>query len=223
MTRILVITAHPDDETLGAGGTLARAVRAGNDVFVCVACDVTTSREPRPGPGVLERRRAEAGEAARILGLAEVINLRLPDQTLDTHPRLSLVKRIRQVAARWRPDVVYTHHPGDPNFDHRVVAEAALAVARPHAGSRVRRLLSFEIPGWTAPLPAVAFLPNVHVEVVRTLDVKLAALRSYRSEARTYPHPRSPRAVRDWARARGAAVGLPAAEAFVLLRELERS
>ncbi|MBI5367969.1 MAG: PIG-L family deacetylase, partial [Planctomycetes bacterium] len=106
MTRLLVIAAHPDDETLGAGATLARAARAGDEIVCCTLCDVTTSRRPRPSERTLAGRRAEQAAAARALGIGEVVNFRLPDQVLDTQPRLSLVQRLAEVVGRVRPEIV---------------------------------------------------------------------------------------------------------------------
>lgn len=222
MDRILVVAAHPDDETLGAGGTLARHARAGDEISLCILCDVTTSRDRPLDAGALALRR-EAEEAARILGIAKTHALRYPDNRLDTVPLLDLARVLEQLVQEIEPHVIYTHHRGDLNVDHRLAFEATLVAARPLAGRSLRAVYCYEVPSgteWSGPWPDRAFLPNVYVNIGETLEAKIQALEAYRSEIRDYPHPRSGQAIRELAKARGLQVGLPFAEAFVLVREI---
>jgi len=130
---------------------------------------------------------------------------------------LDVVKIVERELAAARPELVYTHHSGDVNVDHRIAHDAVIAAVRPQPGNRVRGLYFFETPSsteWRPPTSMRGFEPAHFVDVSRTLDRKLAALRAYDSEMRAWPHPRSYRAVEHLARWRGAIVGVEAAEAF---------
>ena len=226
---VLVVAAHPDDEILGCGGTLARIARSGGSVHVVLMADGETSRFGTPGPGTrataIAVRSAAATEACGLLGCASVDTLSLPDNRLDGLELLDVVKSIEAFVDRYRPDTVFTHHGGDVNVDHTVVHEAVLAVCRPQPGHPVKRLFHFEVPSsteWRPPGSAPLFHPNWFVDISSTLDVKLAALRRYERELRSFPHPRSLEAVEALARWRGATAGVTAAEAFVLGRAVIR-
>lgn len=219
---VLVVAAHPDDEALGCGATLARHARAGDRVSILFLADGETSR---PGAGAKEvaRRRACAEAAARCLGAEPPTFLDHQDQSLDTVPRLALAQAVERVAAGLSPRVVYTHHTGDLNVDHQAAALAALTAFRPLPGSSVAAIYGFEVlssTGWATP--ADAFVPTRFVEATQTMADKLAALQCYGAEMRPAPHARSEPAVRALAAHRGTVNGMAAAEAFTVLRQLER-
>ena len=220
--RVLVVSAHPDDETLGAGGAMALHTRRGDEVAVLILTDGVTARHD-----VTEPQRAAARKACGLLGAKDVRFGGLPDQRLDAGPLLDVIKPISEVVAELRPEVVYTHHRGDANQDHRAVFAATLVAVRPFGQCPVRRVLSYEVASsteWGPPFSEWAFQPNVFLDISATLDTKLAALDAYRetfeSEIKPFPHPRSPEAVRIYAQQRGVTVGMRAAEAFALVREL---
>jgi len=151
----------------------------------------------------------------------------LPDQRLDGIPLLEVIEPIHKLVKALHPRVVYTHHCGDANQDHRAVFAATLVAVRPLGDNPPRRVLCYEVASsteWGPPFTGWSFTPNVFVDTSATLDVKLRAIEAYRetfqSEVKSFPHPRSPKAVRIYAQRRGISVGVPAAEAFVLLREL---
>ena len=219
--RILVVGAHPDDEVLGAGGTIARHVQEGDEVCVLILTDGVTSHHNE-----IAMQKAAARSACRMLG-ADVWFVDLPDQRLDGMPLLEVIRPISTAIRELRPDVVYTHHHGDANQDHRTVFAATLVAARPFGDNSVQRLLCYEVASsteWGAPFAEWAFLPTVYVDITQTLETKLRAFEAYRetfvSEVRPFPHPRSPEAVRVYAVHRGTAAGMQAAEAFALVREL---
>ena len=222
--RVLALAAHPDDETLGAGGTLALHARRGDEVTIAILGTGATARRPRPGDTAaaeLAELRAAAVRAATILGVADVRHLDLPDNRFDGVVLLEVVKLVEGLVEATRPEVVYTHFSGDLNVDHEVTARATLTACRPLPGSPVRRLLAYEVPsatGWGDA--ARPFLPTVFVDVSATLEAKLAATGAYASEVRDFPHPRSAEALRARAAAWGSQAGVAAAEAFVLLREI---
>jgi LmbE family N-acetylglucosaminyl deacetylase len=220
-TRVVVIGAHPDDEILGAGGTLARHVKAGDEVHAIVVADGATSRAPDDMMATLE---TDATRAAKTIGFASIRLQSLPDQRLDTVPFIDLTQLIEAELSDIRPHVVYTHFPGDVNADHGLVARAAWTACRPYSRPQVRRFAVFETPSsteWAWPLNDSSLQPNHFVDVSETLEIKIAAMECYKTELRDYPHPRSSRALRERAAYWGSQVGRLAVEPFRILREVE--
>lgn len=225
--NVLVVAAHPDDETLGCGGTIARFANDGAGVYVVVLGEGITSRHPDPStanPADVANLKLQAEAAAELLGVREIFFARLPDQRFDTLPLLEIVKILEGYVERLRPEVIFTQHGGDLNADHGVTFRATLTAARPLPGSSVKRIYAYEVPSSTELSPNTGserFLPNHFVDISATLDTKLEAMSRYESEIRPFPHPRSPEGVRALAVWRGVSVGLKAAEAFELIRSVE--
>ena len=220
--RVLVIAAHPDDEVLGLGGAIARHARQGDQVTALIVTDGVTARHNETEPQKVAARRA-----CQLLGVREVYFADLADQRLDSLPLLEVIKPISDLIKELRPQIVYTHHRGDANQDHRAVFEATLVAVRPFGDNPVEQVLCYEVASsteWAPPFADWAFLPNVFVDIGATLETKVSAIEAYRetfqSEVKPFPHPRSPEAVRIYAQQRGVSVGLAAAEAFVLVRQL---
>ena len=231
MNQILVVAAHPDDEVLGCGGTIARHSDSGDNVQVLIVAEGSTSRQQgeRDRSQVRDELSALAKAsqtAASILGAAGVELLDLPDNRLDSLDRLDLIKRIEERVERYQPECVYVHHAGDLNVDHRRLHEAVVTACRPTPCHVVKRLLSYEVASsteWQSPGSAPAFQPNWFVDVSDQWERKLEALLAYASEMREWPHARSLKAVEHLARWRGAQVGVEAAESFCLLRQLVKT
>ena len=224
---VLVLAAHPDDEVLGCGATMARLAAEGHAVDVVIVAEGATSRDADRQPDTrrdeLSALTSAARHAGEILGVRSVDLLGLPDNRLDSMDRLSLIKAVEAVVARIQPNTVFTHHAGDVNIDHRRLHEAVVTACRPQPGHCVRRLLFFEVASsteWQPPGSAPAFQPAVFYDVADTLAAKRQALAAYASEMRPWPHARSLEAVEHLARWRGASVGVVAAEAFMLGREV---
>jgi LmbE family N-acetylglucosaminyl deacetylase len=227
---ILILAAHPDDEVLGVGGTVARHAARRDKVHIVIAAEGATSRgENRNADvrrGEIDGLQAAARRAAQILGAASVRFLGFPDNRCDSVDRLDLTKAVEQVVSELRPDTVYVHHCGDVNIDHRLLHEAAFTACRPQPKHCVKRLLSFETVSsteWAPPGSLPVFQPTVFVDVSAHWQKKLAALDAYQSEMRKWPHPRSITAIEHLGRWRGASVGVHMAEAFMLLREVADS
>lgn len=227
MKTVLVVAAHPDDEVLGCGGTIAAHSRNGDQVHVVIVAEGLTSRNPQAAAASREASLATlalcARQAADLLGVASLRMLGLPDNRLDSLDRLDVIQRLEAEVERARPQVVYTHHAGDLNIDHRIVHEAVLTACRPQPSSQVESLLFFEVPsstGWLPAESAPAFAPNWFVDISACVELKMKALACYGSEVRPWPHARSIKALGHLASWRGASVGLEAAEAFVLGRRL---
>lgn len=225
--KVLVVAAHPDDEVLGCGGTIARLSQEGYAVYITILGEGITSRYPLPGQAdrtLVEAFRARSREAVRMLGVKEVFQHDLPDNRFDTVPLLEVIKIIEKSIARLRPDAIYTHHGGDLNVDHTVVHRAVLTATRAMKGQTVRELYAFEVPSateWAFQSLAPTFRPNFFVDISGSLKLKVRALSCYKTEIRTFPHPRSPRAIKAIAQRWGSIVGCDAAEAFELIRGIK--
>jgi LmbE family N-acetylglucosaminyl deacetylase len=226
--RVLVVAAHPDDEVLGCGGVLARHVANGDRVNVLLVADGEGSRLTAAAVDVAdtqyEMRRHAARQAATILGTCEPKFLNLPDQRLDTIALLDLTREIERELFANEPQIVYTHHFGDLNEDHRRVAQAVLTACRPLPGARLRRLMTFEVLSsteWGVGVAPSPFQPTCFVDISAYLEIKMKALKAYDAEMRAFPHPRCYEMIRALAELRGATVGVTAAEAFQLIRDVQ--
>ena len=221
---IAVIAAHPDDEVLGCGATIARHTAAGDRVHVLIIAEGVTSRDAAQSRANAQVELSDLAASARrahgILGSARLEMLGFPDNRLDSVNLLDVVKPIEVFLAEVLPEAVYTHFPADLNVDHKIVSEAVQVACRPLPGSRLRQLIMFEVASSTEwrVASSVNFSPNYFVDVSATLELKKQALSAYASEMRPWPHARSIEAVEALARWRGASVGVLAAEAFVLGR-----
>jgi LmbE family N-acetylglucosaminyl deacetylase len=227
LKKIAVIAAHPDDEVLGCGGTIARRVRAGDEVVSLIIAEGVTSRDGARDSAIrasdISQMRGAAKAANLTLGVQTVEFGGLPDNRLDSMDLLDVVKLVEDFIERHKPRMVLTHAAVDLNIDHEIVSRAVSTACRPLPASQISSLLFFEIPSsteWQTNSAKGAFWPNWYEDIGSTLDVKLEALHHYASEMRPWPHPRSYQAVEALARWRGASVGLAAAEAFALGREL---
>ncbi|UCC52573.1 MAG: PIG-L family deacetylase [Anaerolineaceae bacterium] len=220
--KILVVAAHPDDELLGPGGTVASHSSCGDQVTIAFIADADSARYDKVK---MQTVRNDAIQAAQHLGVCDVQFAGLPDQGLDALPILKITQWIENVLRDTQPQIIYTHHFGDINRDHRVVYEAALTAARPYSAPYVERILCYETPSateWAGSSVADAFAPNVFVDISQHLESKINAMSAYETEIRDFPHPRSLEAIRVRAATWGSVIGVTAAEAFVLVRETIR-
>jgi N-acetylglucosamine malate deacetylase 1 len=222
---ILILAAHPDDEVLGCGGTIAKLAQQGATIHVAFLADGVFSRSGSPATqqAELASRRLAAQMSCDILGVKSVSFEDFPDNRMDTIALLDIIQPIETLVTKLQADMVFTHHAGDVNIDHRRIHEAVSAACRPQCGHPVKTLLCYEVPSsteWQLSGTAPPFAPNWFIDISDTLDRKLAALEAYASELRPWPHPRSRHGVEHLARWRGATVGVDAAEAFILGRHL---
>ena len=228
MEEILIIAAHPDDEVLGCGASIAKWKAAGNSVNILIMAEGETSRS-KFRDSVSKKTKLlvlndSAKKAGEILGVSSVKLLDFPDNRMDSLDRLDIIKAIEEEVSRLRPTIVVTHHWGDLNIDHRVTHEAVITACRPQPGNTVKQILAFEIPSsteWQINYSGNTFNPNWFEDVTENFDIKLEALKCYQSEMREWPHPRSNENVRNLAKYRGSSVGYRFAEAFILLRKVQ--
>ncbi len=220
---VLVVVAHADDEALGCGGTISRHAKSGDQVHVVFVADGVTSRSNLVD-NELERRKQAANQACKILGIRSTTFLGLPDNRLDKIPLLEIVQRLERIIAKLSPELVYTHHYGDLNVDHRQTHHAVMTAARPLPGATIREILSFEVISSTdwSSVGLAPFLPNLFVDISEHLDTKMQALKAYNLEMRAPPHSRSLIHVQCLAQHHGLCVGTDAAEAFMVMRTIRR-
>ena len=220
MKRHLVIAPHPDDETLGCGGTLLRARAEGDEIYWLIVTGINESqgfsREQ------VDSRAAEIHDVSQSYGFTCTIKLDLPTASLDTVPKKELVKAIGQAAKRIKPTDIYLPHRRDAHSDHVAVFDSAVSAAKWFRYGSVERVLVYETQSETdfdlSP-DSPGFRPNVFVDISETLDRKIEIAAIYKTEFAEHPFPRSFEGMRALATLRGAASGFKAAEAFMLLRQ----
>jgi LmbE family N-acetylglucosaminyl deacetylase len=223
--RVLVVAAHPDDEALGCGAVLRRHVEAGAEVFCVSLTNGVGSRADAHGREEVAQRGQAAAESARILGFRWLAQGDLPDNALDTVPLLDVARLVEVAKAEARPDIVYTHHGGDLNVDHRVAFAATLTAFRPQPRETYSEIRTFEVPSstdWSHAAVGPDFHPTLFIDAVTTWPAKQAALAAYATEMRPFPHARSSQAIEALSTWRGAQVGLARAEAFEVIRRIVR-
>jgi LmbE family N-acetylglucosaminyl deacetylase len=220
MSNILVICAHPDDESLGLGGTLAFHASCGDAVHVLMFATGQYGRDESK-KGISERKK-QGEKAFKILGVKKFQFLNYDDQKLDIVPLTELTKAIENAIKKWKPIIIYTHFWGDVNQDHRRVYEATLIASKPKLGSPIKQVICYETPSSTdITYGSNNFIPNFFVDIKKFIKKKNQAVVQYKKEISTFPHPRSIEAINNRAKFWGSLVNLECAEAFVKIREIK--
>ena len=224
---VLVLAAHPDDEILGCGATIAKHAARGDKVHVVILAEGVTSRDESRDRSARQGELSHLAEAAHransVLDVSSLVLHDFPDNRMDSLDRLDIIKAVEAYIQQLKPSIVYTHHSGDVNIDHRRIHEAVVTACRPIPGHPVRTLLFFEVASsteWQPPGSGPYFMPVWYEDVAQTLAQKLEALAIYESEMRPWPHARSVKALEHLARWRGASIGVEAAEAFMVGRAI---
>ena len=224
--NVLCVAAHPDDEVLGAGATMARHIADGDDVHVCILSDGVTSRYDEVTPEAaaeIEQRRDRARRACSELGVDSVSFHDFPDNQFDSVPLLDIIQTVESEIADVDPNVIYTHHYGDLNVDHELASRAVATAARPLPDATFDEVLLFPTLSsseWGLPKSDNAFQATTFVNVEDHVDAKVEGMKIYQTELRGHPHPRSTENVRRAAHLWGSTAGVPAAEPFELLRSV---
>lgn len=219
--RVLVFAAHPDDDVLGMGGTIALHVRQGDEVRIVCVTDGSSTQYPDDAE-IRARKEGEAVAAAAALGVRDYVHLDLPDMRLDTLAHVEVNRVVEEHVHSTGAELVYTVQP-DVNRDHRALFDSVAVATRPTPGQTARRVLTYAPTSsteWT-PAPTNWFVPNWFVDVSDTMAQKLEAFACFETEARPFPHPRNAEGLEAHARFFGATVGCRYAEPFVLVRSVE--
>ena len=229
--RMLIIAAHPDDEVLGMGASLHRFIHTqGHQVRVVIMGEGLTSRQQQRDPSLcqtqLQELHQQARAAANVLGIQELKQYQLPDNRFDSLDILDIIKIIETEMDDFQPDWLWTHHGGDTNQDHRICFDASIVACRALPNQKLKGIISFEVPSsteWQAFNSPNYFRPNLFLSLsADDLLAKQNAMSCYESERREFPHPRSSLALETLAHYRGTMSGLNLAEAFMLIRMIER-
>ena len=227
MSKVLVIAAHPDDEILGCGGTIARHISEKDKVHVIILAEGVTSRDIARNrkKRLIELKKLHLSSklAHKIIGTTSLKTFNFPDNRMDSIDLLDVVKIVEKEIKRVNPEIIYTHHIGDLNIDHNITHRAVMTACRPEPRKSIKKIFCFEVPSsteWQSITSKNYFKPNCFVNISKTLVKKIKALKAYKSEMRSWPHSRSTKAIEKLARWRGSSVGFKAAEAFINIREL---
>jgi LmbE family N-acetylglucosaminyl deacetylase len=220
--KILIVSAHPDDEVLGCGGTVARLVKEGYQAYTLILGEGITSRDENRDRAKreteIQKLKSQAEKANKIIGVEEVFMYDFPDNRFDTVPLLDIVKVIEKIKNDIKPKIIFTHYEKDLNVDHQITYKAVITATRPVVREPVKEIYSFEILSsteWNFPL---SFSPDVFFDISETMDIKIKALEEYKTELRNYPHPRSLEGIKINAESWGLKIGVKYAEVFKSVR-----
>lgn len=216
MKKVLVVAAHPDDELLGVGGTIAKHTKNADEVYVVIMCE-----------GESLRYKGDVGQsdairnATNVLGVKEVFHIKFPDQRLDTFTLTDIITPLEEISEKIKPNIVYCQFGGDINMDHQLLFQAANVAFRP-LDLWIEDVYAFYTVSSTEWGYPRSFVPDTWIDISDTLETKIKAFECYRSEVREYPHPRSSDALRFAAHFWGNQCAMDAAEAFVTIRRVKR-
>jgi LmbE family N-acetylglucosaminyl deacetylase len=227
MNTILVVAAHPDDEILGLAGTIRKYINKGYQAHCVILGEGMTSRSEHredTASSLLDELHRQTIKAAEIIGFEKLLFSNLPDNRFDSVDLLDIIKQVDKYVQQIKPDIIYTHHYGDLNIDHRKTFEAVITASCPVGEYGVKEIYCFETPSsteWNFQYGNNTFKPNVFIDITDTLKSKLEAMACYKTELGQYPHPRSLRALEIIAARWGTVVGRKYAEAFELVRKVD--
>lgn len=229
MKKILIIAAHPDDEVLGMGGTIAKYASQGHQIALLIVTNgSTTQYEDNPRlEDIIQKKKFETQKCASILGISHIFYGNLPDMKLDIIAHVEINKVIEKTIKSFMPNVVFTHFYGDINMDHRRVFESTMVACRPIYNSTIKQVFMYSVPSsteWNIQNQSTAFIPNWFEDISGVFSQKkYEGFKCYETELREYPHPRSVEWLMNSDAAEGNKVGLSAAESFVLIRSINHN
>ncbi len=222
MKKILIVAAHPDDEVLGCGATVAKLIKEGYQATTLILGEGVTSRSDSSKQDTFKEEIKELKEQAikanEILGIKEIIFNDLPDNSFDSVSLLKIVKKIEQVKNKIDPTIIFTHYKADLNIDHQLTYNAVLVATRPLINETCKEIYSFYVSSSTEWNYPFSFSPDVFFDIKETINLKLKALKAYKSEIREFPHPRSLKGIKINSNYWGISVGLEYVEPFKTVR-----
>jgi N-acetylglucosamine malate deacetylase 1 len=221
--KIIVVSAHPDDELIGVGGTLLKHIEKGDQIYWLIITNVFENQGF--ASSFVERRQREIAMVAERLEITRTFKLDFPTSTLSSSSLFQLIPKITDIFKQVEPEIVYCVNRSDAHSDHRITFDAVVACTKSFRNPALRRFLMYECISETefAPaLPERAFIPNYFVDITNQLPRKLELLTIYESEMGVHPFPRSQENIRALAMFRGASIGANFAEAFQLLKYIDK-
>ncbi len=225
MNRILIIAPHSDDEILGCGGIIAKAIENNDEVFIAIMTNANKG-EPKIYSEIdVQKTYNEARQAHEFLGIKDTFFFDFPAPNLDTFPISRIARSINQLISDLSPNIMYIPYRGDLHNDHKVIFEASIVAARPIYSCSVKTILSYETLSeteWAPPFQQDAFIPNVF-EIISEihLENKIKAMKFYKTQLKSYPHARSIEGIKSLAINRGVTISAKYAESFMLIRSIK--
>jgi LmbE family N-acetylglucosaminyl deacetylase len=221
MAIIAVVAAHPDDETLGCGGTLLKHKHAGDSIHWIIATEMRAQDGYTQGD--IQRRENEIDQVGALYGFDGVHRMNLPAAKVDEFPLNRLITISSEIINKINPQIVYLPFKSDIHSDHRILFDAFYSCTKKFRYPSINKILMMETLSETEFAPATpsdSFIPNVFVDISSYIDKKISIMRHYAGELKTHPFPRSEASVKALATLRGAAAGCTCAESFMLLKEI---
>ena len=218
--KILIVAAHPDDEVLGCFGTVAKLIKDGYEAFVLILGEGKTSRDTdeENKKDELCTLNSEMKKAHDVIGIKKTFVYNFADNRFDSVDLLDIVKVVSEIKDKVQADIIFTHFENDLNIDHQITYKAVVTATRPMEDESVKEIYSFEILSsteWNYPL---SFNPDTFFDISDTIELKLQAMKKYKSELKEYPHPRSLEGIELNAKYNGMRVGKKHIEAFKSIR-----
>ena len=220
--KILVVAAHPDDEILGCGATIAKKIkREKAEVSILILSRGVLSRNKIKNKHKLINNNLNSSKKAnKFLGVKKIKILDFKDNEFDNYTKLKIIKKIELEINRFKPDTIYTHFNGDLNIDHQVVSECVITATRPVNNSNLNKIFFFEVLSSTDFSFGIKkkFEPNHFENIEEFIDFKIKALKFYENEMKKYPHSRSIENIINLSKLRGSQMFKKHAEAFILVK-----
>ena len=216
MKRILVFAPHNDDEILGVGGTIAKYVRAGHEVYVCEATSMGNN------PELVSIIKKEAIQSHELLGVKDTFFLELPVVAIKETPTIEVNTRFHEIVQKIKPHIAYIPHKGDMHIDHTEVAKAAMVALRPIENPQLEEIYAYETLSeteWNIPTVDNVFIPNCYSDISEFIELKKQAMSCFKTQIKDFPHPRSLDAIEALSKFRGSTIGVQNAESFMLIRK----
>ncbi len=218
MSRILVIAVHPDDETLGCGGTLLKHKAQGDEIYWLICSDIDSSHP------YYEIRQAEIEKVSKKYSFDGFYNLKLQTMKIDKYSMSELIEKISNIFQEIQPNIVYLPFKGDVHSDHRKIFEASYSCTKSFRYPFIKKIYMMETLSETEFAPSTkedSFIPNVFVDISIFFEKKIEIMRIYKTELGEHPFPRSIENLKALATLRGSTAGCKYAESFMLLKEIK--
>lgn len=221
MIKVLFISPHPDDETLGCGGTIFKCKASGNKIYWLIMTNI--SMEDGFEPIRVKERQEEIEKVASEYGFEDIYGLEFPARKLETVPMAKLIETLGSEINKLKPDVVYIPNRNDVHSDHKITFDVVISSTKTFRCPSIKKMLMYEVISETEFAPALqnnAFIPNSYSDISAYFEKKLSVMELYKGESREHPFPRSIENLKALATFRGATAGVKYAEAFIVLKEI---
>ena len=222
MKKVIIIAPHPDDETLGVGGTILKHKNNGDQVYWLIVTNIFEKQGFSQNK--IKERQAEINKVADLYKFDGIVKLDIPTMTLTGESLISLIPKISEVFNEIKPEILYLMNRSDAHSDHRVIFDAVMACTKSFRYPFIKKVLMYECISETefAPsLPEKIFIPNYYVDITLYFDKKIEIMRVYESELGVHPFPRSLKNIEALATYRGSTIGALFAEAFQLIKYID--